>query len=325
MFFRFGNQSAIGACVSTDSGLNWSAPTQLFDDTTGRPAAAWLSTGTMAVVARRIPDKQAVVRSRGDGTPRTAWLPARPTMVQPASGPIGMMYAHPLEIPGGVICAVGIESSSTVSRIHVGWLADGGGVSPLGDLIPDDRTAVAQEADHLLFAEGFSQADGPLRAPWVVGAGGMQASNGFAVSTAVDNVPDLAWLDLGTADVDLQADFSHTGQAGYGIITRVVNANTYLLLTVESGGAAVRLYKVVSGAGTQLGDPANPNANQSAWTRLRFSVRGNLLQGFVNGVTSVGWLLAGSDATTFAGQARHGIKLNPNNGVHHCRWFVAKS
>ncbi|HEX6355123.1 sialidase family protein [Actinophytocola sp.] len=272
MFIRFGNQSAIGASVSADSGTAWSAPTQLFDDTTGRPAAVWLSTGTMAVVARRISDRQAIVRSRNDRTPQTAWLPPRPTMVQPSSGPIGMMYAHPLEIPGGVICALGIESSTTVSRIHIGWLADDGGISPLGDLIPDDRTAVAQEADHLLFAEGFSQANGALRAPWVVGAGGMRVSNGFAVSTVADNVPDLAWADLASADVDLQGDFTYTGQAGFGLIARVVSADTYLLLTVESGGQAVRLYKVVSGVATQLGDPVNPNANQSAWTRLRFSV-----------------------------------------------------
>ncbi|HEX6355122.1 hypothetical protein [Actinophytocola sp.] len=42
-------------------------------------------------------------------------------------------------------------------------------------------------------------------------------------------------------------------------------------------------------------------------------------------MTSVGWVLSGGAAPMFAGQARHGIKLNPNAGVHRCRWFVAKS
>ncbi|MFL6126325.1 exo-alpha-sialidase [Actinophytocola sp.] len=326
MFFRYGNQVAIGASVSTNSGSSWSAPTQLFDDATGRPAAAWLSTGTMAVVARRISDKQAVVRSRNAGAAQTAWLPPRPTMVQPASGPVGMTYAHPLEIPGGVICPLGIETSTSVSRIHIGWLADDGGVSLLGDLIPDDRTAVATDVDQLLFAEGFSQANGVLRAPWVVGAGGVQASNGCAVSTAVDNVPDLAWVDLATADADVEADFWYTGQAGFGIIGRVVSANTYLLLTVETGGTALRIYKVVSGTATQLAVVTGTTMRDSAWGRLRMFLRGNTIQGYLNGWPLVGYELSGTDATTFAGQARHGIKLNPaGTGVHRCRRFVAKS
>jgi hypothetical protein len=326
MFFRYGTNSAIGSSISTNSGATWSAPAQLFDDSTGRPAATWLSTGTMAVVARRISDKQAVVRSRNTGAAQTAWLPPRPTMVQPASGPIGMTYAHPLEVPGGVICPLGIETSTSMSRIHVGWLADDGGVSPLGDLIPDDRTAVVTCADQLLFAEGFSQANGTLRSPWVVGAGGVQASNGYAVSTAADNSPDLAWLDVASADVELEGDFWYTGQAGFGLIARVVSANTYLLLTLESGGSALRLYKVVSGTATQLDANGTTALREQAWARLRLIVRGNLVQGFLNGWSAVGTELGGTDATTFAGQVKHGIKLNPNGaGVHRCRRFLAKN
>jgi BNR repeat protein len=326
MFFRHGTTSAIGSSISTNSGATWSAPAQLFDDTTGRPAAAWLSTGTMAVVARRISDKQAVVRSRNAGAAQTAWLPPRPTMVQPASGPIGMVYAHPLEVPGGVICPLGIETSTSVSRIHVGWLADDGGVSPLGDLIPDDRTAVVTGADQLLFTEGFSQANGPLRSPWVVGAGGVQASNGHAVSTAADNSPDLAWVDVASADVELEGDFWYTGQAGFGLIARVVSANTYLLLTLENSGSAFRLYKVVSGTVTQLAANTTTAVREQTWGRLRLTVRGSLLQGFLNGWPAVGTELGGTDVTTFAGQVRHGIKLNPDGtGVHRCRRFLAKN
>jgi hypothetical protein len=326
MFFRYGTQSAIGLCTSTDSGATWSAPTQLFDDTTGRPAAVWLSTGTMAVVARRISDRQPVVRSRTTGTATTAWLPARPTMIQPSSGPIGMLYAHPLEVPGGIICPVGIETNASTGRIHVGWLSDEGGISPLGDVIPDDRTAVAEGTDQLLFAEGFSQANGPLRQPWVVGAGGMQVSNGNAVSTVADNVPDLAWLDVASADVVLEGEFAWTGQAGFGLIARVVSANTYLLLTVESSGTAVRLYKVVSGVATQLGIHSPTGVAQSSWTTLSMYVRGNLIHCFFNGWGVFGYLLAGGDATTFAGRPTHGIKLNAQaGGVHLCRRFVARS
>jgi hypothetical protein len=321
MFFRYGNNSAIGASISTDSGATWSAPTQLFDDTTGRPSVAWLNTGTMAVVARQISTKQAIVRSRNGGTGNTAWLPPRPTMVQPSSGPIGMMYAHPLEIPGGIICPVGIESSTTFSRIHIGWLADEGGVSPLGDLIPDDRTAVADGVDQLLFAEGFSQANGTLRAPWT--ATGIQASNGYAVSTAADNVADFAWVDLASADVELDGEFSFTGQAGFGLIARVISANTFLILTVETGGTALRLYKVISGTATQLAT-LGTTVNQSSWTKLRMVVRGNVLQCFINGWPSFGYELTGTDATTFAGQPRHGIKLNASGGVQRCRRFVAR-
>jgi hypothetical protein len=325
MLFRYGTNSAIGASVSTDGGATWSAPTQLFDDATGRPSSVWLGTGTMAVVARQISTKQAIVRSRDVGTSTTAWLPPRPTMVQPSSGPIGMMYAHPLEIPGGVICPVGIETSGTVSRIHIGWLGDEGGVSPLGDLIPDDRTAVANGTDQLLFAEGFSQANGTLREPWVLSPSlGVQASNGYGVAATVNNVPDLAWVDLAAADVELEGEFSFTGQAGFGLIARVVNATTYLLLTVETNGTAVRLYKIISGAATQLA-VLSTTLNQSSFTRLRMIVRGNVVQCFTNDSPSFVHVLAGTDATTFAGQPRHGIKLNPLGGVHRCRRFVAKS
>lgn len=325
MFFRYGTASAIGLSVSADSGATWSAPTQLFDDTTGRAAAVWLGTGTMAVVARRISDKQAVVRSRLSGSGQTAWLPARPTMVQPSSGPIGMTYAHPLEIPGGVICPVGIESSSTVSRIHVGWLSDEGGISPLGDVILDDRTAVAQDVDQLVFAEGFSQANGALRAPWVVGAGGMQVSNGCAVSTTADNVPDLAWLDLATTDVDIEGDFWWTSQSGFGIMARVVSATTYLLLTSETGGANLRVYKFVSGVATQLGTVA-ATVYASSWARLRMVVRANRIQVELDGHTLLRLDLSVADAAIFAGGTRHGIKLNAQvGGVHRCRRFVARS
>jgi hypothetical protein len=325
MFFRYGTASAIGLSVSADSGVTWSAPAQLFDDATGRPAAAWLSTGTMAVVARRISDKQAVVRSRVGGSGQTAWLPARPTMVQPSSGSIGMMYAHPLEIPGGVICPVGIESSSTVSRIHVGWLSDEGGISPLGDVILDDRTAVAQDVDQLLFAEGFSQANGALRAPWVVGAGGMQVSNGYAVSTTADNVPDLAWLDLATADVDIEGDFWWTLQSGFGLIGRVVSANTYLMVTPETSGANFRLYKIASGAATQLAVVA-ATVYASSWARLRMVLRGNRVQCELDGHTLIRYDLSAADAAIFASGTRHGIKLNAQvGGVHRCRRFVARS
>jgi hypothetical protein len=326
MFFRYGTNSAIGAAVSTDSGVTWSAPAQLFDDTSGRPAAVWLSTGTMAVVARRISDKQGVVRSRNPGAPVTAWSPARPTVVQPSSGPIGMLYAHPLEIPGGVICPVGVETSGSVARLHVGWLSDEGGISPLGDLIPDDRTAAAAGADQLLFAEVFSQVSGVLRAPWVIGAGGVQASGGYAVSAVADGSPDLAWLDLASSDVELEGEFLFTGQAGFGLIARVNAASTsYLLLTVETSGTAYRLYKVVSGVATQL-SAGTVSVNQGVWARLRMVVRGNVIQCFINGWPSFGYELTGGDITTFAGAPRHGIKLNAQaGGAHRCRRFVARS
>lgn len=326
MFFRYGTAQSIGASVSTDSGVTWSAPTELFGDAIGRPAAVWLSTGTKAVVARRISDKQAVVRSHNGGTSQTAWLPARPTMIQPASGPIGMQYAHPLEIPGGVICPVGIESATNASRIHIGWLSDEGGISPLGDLIPDDRTAVAQEADHVLFAEGFSQANGALRSPWVVGAGAMQVANGYAVSTTADNVPDLAWLDLATPDVELEADFLSTDtNPGYGLLARVASNNTYLLLTVETGGTALRLYRVVNG---NFGTPTvfAVDVGAATWTRLRMVARGSVIQCFINGWQALGYKLTTTEQTTFAGQTRHGIKLNAQgSNVHRCRRFFAKN
>ena len=56
-------------------------------------------------------------------------------------------------------------------------------------------------------------------------------------------------------------------------------------------------------------------------------LRDRVVQGFANGWPLVGYELAlGAEANTFAGQARHGIKLNPAGaGVHRCRRFVAKN
>jgi hypothetical protein len=325
MFFRYGNSSAIGLSTSTDSGATWSAPVEAFPDATGRPAAVWLASGTMAVVYRRLSDKQAVVRTRNAGSGQTAWGPARPTTLQPVIGTIGMMYGHPLEIPGGIICPIGVESSTTVSRTHVGWLSEEGSISPLGDLILDDETAVAQDTDQLLFAEGFSQANGNLRAPWVVGAGGVQVSNGFAVSTAADNVVDLAWLDLTTPDVDLEGDFSWTVQSGYGLVARVVSATTYLLLTPETSGANLRLYKIVAGTATQLAVVA-ATVHATSWARLRMVLRANRIQCFLDGQALIRADLSPADMTTFGTQTRHGFKLNAQvGGLHRCRRFVARS
>jgi hypothetical protein len=325
MFFRHGTNTAIGLSVSADSGVTWSVPAPLFGDTTGRPAAVWLANGTMALVARRISDRQAVVRTRNSGAGQSAWLPARPTMVQPSSGPLGMMYAHPLEIPGGIICPVGIESSSTVSRIHVGWLSEEASMSPLGDLFFDDEAAIAHGVDQLLFAEGFSQADGPLRSPWTVGAGAMQVANGYAVSSSADNVPDVAWIDLATGDIDIEGDFLWTFQSGFGLIARVVNANTYLMLTPESGGVNLRLYKISAGVATQLATVA-ATVWDSAWARLRMVLRGRRIQCFLDGQALLRHDLSPADMTTFGGQPRHGIKLNAQGtGTHQCRRFVARS
>lgn len=323
MFFRHGAYTAIGLSVSTDSGGTWSAPAALFDDTTGRPAAVLLSNGTMALVARRISDRQAVVRARNAGTSQSAWLPARPTMVQPLAGQLGMTYAHPLEIPGGVICPVGIEGGRTVSRIHVGWLSEEASISPLGDLILDDETAVALDVDRLLFAEGFSQADGPMRAPWT--AGDVRVTNGHAVSAVADNVPDLAWIDRATGDVDIDGDFLWTVQSGFGLIARVVSADTYLLLTSENGGANLALYAISAGVATPLATVAAA-VWDSTWARLRMVLRGRRIQCFLDGQSVLRHDLSPADMTTFGGQPRHGFTLNAQGaGTHRCRRFVARS
>ena len=325
MFFRNGNNSAIGAASSTNSGTTWSAPALMFDDATGRPAAAWLASGSMAVVPRRISDKQPVVRTCSVGAASTAWLPAKRTMIQPPGAQLGMMYAHPLEVPGGIICPVGIETNASTARIHVGWLSEGAGISPLGDQIPDEPTAVASDFDTLLVAEGFTYPDAnTLPSQWGLSpANGMRIDNGNAMSGTADNVPELAWQELGTADVDLEGDFWWTGQSGYGLIARVSAGNNYLLLTPETSGANFRLYKVVNGTATQLA-VATTSTPPSAWSRLRMVLRGPRIQCFLDGQALIRHDLAAADIPTYAGKTLHGFKLNAQaGGVHRCRRFVA--
>lgn len=326
MFFRYGTHSAIGVCTSADAGLTWTPPVPAFPDATGRPAAVWLESGAMAVVYRRISDRQAVVRTRAAGAAVDEWLPARRLGVnQPTAGPIGMQYAHPLVVPDGVFCAVGIEGSATSSRLCTGWLHEGAGISPHGDLFPDEQLTTAADLDGLLVADSFARPDGPLTWPWHVGLGGMRITDGYAVSTTADNAPDLAWQDVGSTDVDLSGDFLWTGQAGYGLLARVVTGNTYLMLTVESSGAALRLYRVNSGTATQIASVA-VQVPASTWARLRMELRGARIQCFLNGQALVAHTLTAGEQSDFLGRGSHGIKLNAQGaGVHRCRRFTVRT
>ncbi|WP_158073409.1 sialidase family protein [Actinophytocola xanthii] len=322
MLFRHGNRSGIGAAVSTDGGVSWSKPVELFRDATGRPAAAWLESGALAVVVRRISDRQPVVRTREAAG---GWLPAKRTLNQPAAGPLGMQYAHPLVVPGGVVCPIGIEHDPTSASLHVGWLADSAGRSPLGDVFPDEQLAVAADLDHLLVADAFTRVDGPLTWPWQVGAGDLAVADGYVVSPFADDTPGLAWQDVGTPDVDLSGDFWWTGQAGYGLLGRVAGPGAYLLLTVETGGTALRLYRVNAGTATQLAAAAVA-VPPATWTRLRLELRGNRLQGFLNGAALVAHSLTGSEQADFLGRGGHGIKLNAQgDGVHRCRLCTVRA
>jgi hypothetical protein len=115
-----------------------------------------------------------------------------------------------------------------------------------------------------------------------------------------------------------------TVQSGFGLLARVVNANTYLMLTPETGGANLRLYKISAGVATQLTTVA-ATVWDASWARLRMVLRGRRIQCFLDGQALLRHDLSPADMTTFGGQTRHGIKLNAQStGSHQCRRFVAR-
>lgn len=334
-FYRYANSLGVGLSISTDSGATWSSPVQLFGNATGRPSAAWLPTNTMVIAPRYLDNKQAFLRARKGGSGSTAWSAPMPVGLPVASGPLGMVYAHPLPILGGTICALGVELSTSSSRIEIGWINEGPGVSPLGDLFQDEINSVLSQVDNI-FATTFRQINGAPERPWVVMAGSVAVTDGELASTSADNVVDLAAVHMGTREVDIEADLLTTGpDAGMAIIFRMTAANTYLMFTVETTGTTWRLYKVVAGTATQLFSVSGA-MNFGAYHTYRVIAKGNGIWCYVNnliispnsanfGQGFYSHQLSGGDMTTFDAGYYHGVKLNSQGTTtNKCRRFSVK-
>jgi hypothetical protein len=320
MTFRFGtnNNIGFGSTVQAD-GLGWSAAVVAFSGT-GRPSTVWLSTGEIIATYRDSTGQLMWSRFYINGS----WYP--PTLVRrtPAGG--FWTYAHPIEVgPGTALCPFTEEpSGAAISKLYTTALNRGGGWSPVGQ-IPPDAVAAATSYDYIEYVTTFRERPGTtLGSEWTTLSGALAINDtGYLSSAAADNTPDRAMVDVNNPNVVIEADFYMTVQTGAAILTRVVDANNFLMFTVETTGTVGRLYKVVAGVATQLAF-GNVNTALGSWNTLRVEATDTLLRAYINGTVVAGYILAaGTEASTFTTPTKHGVGLNAQSGgAHLCRRYV---
>lgn len=349
MTYRHGNASQIGVSTSTDNTTNWSGGVAKFAGY-GRPATVWVNDTTFVCVYRSVANGDALVRSSRDSGAN--WTPAR--LVEPAWywGQY-MAYAGMDRLDNG--CAVMVmanQASTTLSRVFISYLGEAGAVTPFGAL-DSERDVVWGNGDGTIFATNFEQLNGTLSYPWQVMAGAVTVTDGAVFSASADNVVDLIAVNAGTNDMEVEAEINCGGtgtiETGAAIIFRMIDANNYLMFTVETQGQNYRLYKVVSGVASLLernGD--SPGATFSytvgvrtlpvnQYVKYRIICRERMIWVYLNDqwiVASAGAgqpfpsaLLSSADYTTFATNGKFaGIKLNSQStSVHSCRRFSVKA
>lgn len=332
MAYRAGGASNIGISYSVDNTTNWSGVSTTFTGT-GRPTLFYVNANALVCLYRKLSGGDAVMRtSRNDGG---NWYPER--LVDPSRSAAGWMtYAGGDKIgPNSYLCVLAQETSDTSSKLAVTCIGESGASTPFGP-VPTDADALSSEFDKMLFATNFEQADGTLPDPWTTASGNVTVTNGELTSSSADNVPDFPRVFVNSNDVDIEADIYSSGpETGFAIIFRMINANSYLMFTVESSGANWRLYKVVSGVVTQLFSVTG-SMNFATYHTYRVVAKGNGIWCYANGMfvtpNSLNYgqgfyshQLSGGDMTTFSAGLYVGLKLN-NQGstVHKCRRFIVR-
>lgn len=121
-FYRYGS-TGIAMRTSTNSGSSgsWDAPRQILTNATGRPTVLRTSTGTLVMVYRALPSKDAALAYSTDHG--ATWQSGGTVLAAPAGSPNGMTYAAMAETtPGTVHLVVGMEETANTSRLWGGWL-----------------------------------------------------------------------------------------------------------------------------------------------------------------------------------------------------------
>jgi hypothetical protein len=318
--FRWGTNASIGSMSSTDSGTTWSTPAADFAGT-GRPSFAWLADGTIAVYLRDSAGRFGlrVTRDRG-----ATWYPQY-TVQSPPKGGMSTYASFVETAPGQVFTVMAAEdSTATTSRLAFTYLGEGSQQTPLG-FVPGELLSSVLNYDALAFATSFQQPNGALPQPWNIASGGLTVTDGFLRSSAADNVPDYGVLETRSLDQHIEADFLWTGQAGFGVLLRVTDANNWLLFTVETGGANIRLYKNVSGTITQLVVVTGKPVAAGSFNTYSASIRGTTVTAAVNGETMIHYDLSGPDNSALSGTSV-GVKLNEQpSSTTQCKRVVATS
>lgn len=332
MAYRHGTASQIGVSTTADNTANWSGGVAKFSGT-GRPALCWVNNDALACVYRSLSNGDALIRTSRDNGAN--WTP--PRLVEPAWNSGGWMtYAAMDRVsPDSAIMIMGNEAASTQSRIFISYVGESGAVTPFGAL-PSEQDVVWNNEDNKIFATNFEQTNGALVYPWYSLADASTVIDGELQSASNNNVPDIVGMYTGVNDMEVEADLYTSGpEVGFAVIFRMVSATTYLMFTVESSGAAWRLYKVVSGTPTQLFSVTGA-MNFGAYHTYKVIARGNGIWCYVNdliispnsanfGQGFYSHQLSGGDFTTFQNGRFAGVKLNSQSTtVHKCRRFSVK-
>jgi hypothetical protein len=126
-FYRWGSADGIGMRTSPDSGVTWGPPRKILNNASGRPTVLRTSAGTLLMVYRSLPSKDAVLAYSDDHG--VTWQSGGTVLAAPAGSPLGMTYAAMAEIEeGGVVhLVVGMEQApvgggDATSRLYGGWL-----------------------------------------------------------------------------------------------------------------------------------------------------------------------------------------------------------
>jgi hypothetical protein len=351
MAARYGTAGVV-FIKSTNSGAAWTAAGQLFAGYSGRPTLCLLSSGTIIMILRSLSDGSGwYTYTKNVGT---NWYPPRKMGISMASG-TSQTYAQPIEIAYGIaFCPVGFEQAytSNSSRLYGTYLIEGSGVSPLGDISPDAKAAIVDDTDQILLAEDFQRPDGALGAPWTVAQGSLSIASGQLVSGSPDATPDKAWFECRTPDVSIEADLMFNGgaQAGFGIITRFVDINNYIMISFETltgAGTALypaslniyrylsgTLYRWQSGAWSAtlstptltIGGASTPPPIVNSWSKVKVECRGASIIVKINDVFMT-WINDQADAGQAIGNAtKHGVMLNPASTFQqYCRRVLIKA
>lgn len=185
-----------------------------------------------------------------------------------------------------------------------------------------DNTAGTGSAGGLLLDDDFERFDGPLGIPAIGNpwsAPSFLITGGKMEQTQTNSTPQLALTDVGVLDHDVEADFTWNATAGIGLVFRARTTATFLLLTMESGGSAYRLYKFVSGTPTLLATFVGTSTSGVTYNS-RATIKGNLIEVWLDG-TPLGThdLTGDPNVSTFsaANATQVGVRNNRNASTMH--------
>jgi hypothetical protein len=319
VLFRYGTNANIGSI--SYNGSTWGSATSKFAGS-GRPSAIYTSTGDLLVSYRSLTGGFNLLRASKDFG--STYYPARTVDVPPDGGM--MTYTAFCEVKNGLVIMPYTEENAAgnVSKLLLTYVNQGGGQTPLGE-IPNDAIAVANHYDNIVLSTSFSQSDSTLPYPLVTNAGAFTVTDGVLNSASADNTPDFATVNTGSLSHYVEADFLWTVQSGFAVVFRLTDSNNYLMMTSETSGANLRLYKVSSGSATQLAVNTNYKTYTGFWSTFRLWIQGKLITASIGEGVPLFYELTDPEQAAFTGR-NAGVKLNAqSSGINSCRRLIVKT